>query len=1470
MEENMTSQGEKLLKKRERWKRWKKTFRFLACIVVFCTTYALILPALTVEKNAYCGYEEHAEHSKEAGCFKEVATLICDLPESAGHTHTDECYAVGNVLACGLEEGPDHIHDETCYIQQKTLICQQEESIGHTHSDACYEIKEELTCKKPVHSHTKDCYKKGDEDSEEKEEIAGDPKADTETRSDWESTLKDVELTGDWDKDLIAVAESQLGYRESTRNYMVVDGQKKGYTRYGAWYGNAYGDWCAMFVSFCLHYAEVDKDMMPREAHCQRWINLLKDDEEQAYHYHRREDYLPKVGDLIFFDWDAYKKEEERTSDHIGIVAELIENLSGEVVKVRTIEGNSSDKVQYVTYEINDSSIMGYGELPENPDKDTPPKEQTFEGKDYTVTVSYRQKAHIPDQAKLKVDEILKDTKEYDALIKKASKALDLGENVSAEDNSSTTVTEQITFARFFDIRFELDGEEIEPEDKVDVTISYKDGLAIENEKQTAVVHFADSGTEVLEAELSQTEENKTEEELVDTFSFTQESFSVTGTIVYGNWLPFGEYMIVTQSGNKYYALAANGSAVEVERHGDVFQAVNKSDADLKWIFDETNNGNPCYFHTEGGKYLQTSGGNVNIGSKGGMTITNYDSSNGTWNMYYTSSGWTTTYYFLTFSNGAFRATSSRNTSSQSSGRVWFAQFNPPAVEPDGGPQPGIDAVYDHHKTIDYLGDGKTNAETSLTGDSLEDLYRLKLDMTGISKPVDLLLVVDASGSMKGIKTGDGYTQGMPEVIKFLNGEADGYRFNYNDQITDFDDDSADGFIKEFFNLNSRNRMAIAAFAGTDSADKDWVGKSQNPEFSYTDDAWVVKDWNDIGTPYTSVPVADGYYPNSANKGLFIEDTDWIMGTDYSAGLMVAEDMFDRLKKLGDGGEERIKVMVFLSDGMPTYSIVPTTYTNYPDYKGIHYMRRGQGQNRWYNNSDYSLAEGVEGVNDCYIDSDVTFDHYTQTHPDVVNYSIAFRMENGADDVLKYMGSTDAERSNGANFKTAQTSHDIMDMILGVFRPKDVSITDQLSEYVTFYEEQPDVRVTMTPKAGGDPIVLWTGCNEGTGTDKNTYIYKYYDSNKSLIMEDREIVKSVTYSNTEEGEKITAQFDSEYTLSPEYTYELAFNVKASDEAYDTYAASGYDKTGDQGTDYPDNETRSEQPGLRSNKTAYTRFINDESTNQYVTAAYNHPVIQVDKCELKLLKVDQYDLPLKGAEFTLTRDGEEAGTYTVNANGEVTIPSAVLTSGSYLLKETKAPEKCIATEEELTFRVERGMIIHEDLPEESDWVWCQTPDKVTETVNGKTAYPKNQLYKYELKVINTTSDSPIIDPGSQPEVDSDYEQHKTIDYLGDGEANGLTTVSGEDLYRLNLDITGRSKPIDLLFVIDTSGSMKGSEPAANEGITNGMPEVIKFLNGVGNGTYGYDESVATFDNKNCDGFIKEFFEANNENRLAIAA
>ena len=44
-----------LLKREKRKRRWHRVLSVMMCAVVFWTTYALILPAITKEAEAFCG-----------------------------------------------------------------------------------------------------------------------------------------------------------------------------------------------------------------------------------------------------------------------------------------------------------------------------------------------------------------------------------------------------------------------------------------------------------------------------------------------------------------------------------------------------------------------------------------------------------------------------------------------------------------------------------------------------------------------------------------------------------------------------------------------------------------------------------------------------------------------------------------------------------------------------------------------------------------------------------------------------------------------------------------------------------------------------------------------------------------------------------------------------------------------------------------------------------------------------------------------------------------------------------------------------------------------------------------------------------------------------------------------------------------------------------------------------------------------
>ena len=167
-----------LLEKIRKILRDRRTRKFLtrfvsgvAALVVFVTTYALVLPAITMESQAECGVEAH-QH--DDSCYSE--NLVCGQEESEGHHHTEDCYTVTRELVCPLEEHEhssesgcfaedgslictleEHAHGDFCYKESRELTCGLEESEGHRHTDSCYE--KVLTCGKEVHTHSDACYR---------------------------------------------------------------------------------------------------------------------------------------------------------------------------------------------------------------------------------------------------------------------------------------------------------------------------------------------------------------------------------------------------------------------------------------------------------------------------------------------------------------------------------------------------------------------------------------------------------------------------------------------------------------------------------------------------------------------------------------------------------------------------------------------------------------------------------------------------------------------------------------------------------------------------------------------------------------------------------------------------------------------------------------------------------------------------------------------------------------------------------------------------------------------------------------------------------------------------------------------------------------------------------------------------------------------------------------------------------------
>ena len=198
------------------------------------------------------------------------------------------------------------------------------------------------------------------------------------------------------------------------------------------------------------------------------------------------------------------------------------------------------------------------------------------DGVGYLITLTCGPEAAVPADAELEVREIDSASGEYEDYLAKAMDALREensapGKETGAETDAAIdpeTGSETgeagpedafaISFARFFDVRIAAGGKTIEPAAPVQVTVTYADALDMNEEDTLCAVHFAKSGTQVIQA---------SPDEAQKAVTFMQDSFSVTGTVVTsgGGWPASGASSVMyVKSGNSYYAVAHGGGLHQV------------------------------------------------------------------------------------------------------------------------------------------------------------------------------------------------------------------------------------------------------------------------------------------------------------------------------------------------------------------------------------------------------------------------------------------------------------------------------------------------------------------------------------------------------------------------------------------------------------------------------------------------------------------------------------------------------------------------------------------------------------------------------------------------------------------------------------------------------------------------------------------------------------------------------------------
>lgn len=123
----------RLLKDKERFKKWKRIMLALSCVVVFITVYALTIPAVTLA----CDKEEHV-HTTE--CYDENNELICTKEE---HTHSEDCYEKEEQEQEPVEEENEDV------VQDETQVASNEEVAKPEEEQDTTEGAEQTTTKNP-------------------------------------------------------------------------------------------------------------------------------------------------------------------------------------------------------------------------------------------------------------------------------------------------------------------------------------------------------------------------------------------------------------------------------------------------------------------------------------------------------------------------------------------------------------------------------------------------------------------------------------------------------------------------------------------------------------------------------------------------------------------------------------------------------------------------------------------------------------------------------------------------------------------------------------------------------------------------------------------------------------------------------------------------------------------------------------------------------------------------------------------------------------------------------------------------------------------------------------------------------------------------------------------------------------------------------------------------------------------------
>lgn len=417
--------------------------------------------------------------------------------------------------------------------------------------------------------------------------------------------------------------------------------------------------------------------------------------------------------------------------------------------------------------------------------------------------------------------------------------------------------------------------------------------------------------------------------------------------------------------------------------------------------------------------------------------------------------------------------------------------------------------------------------------------YRLHLGVTGGEQQgLDIVLAIDLSGSMN---DKIGYDKTRLEALKETLGYKEGRK-------------EKNGFIDDLFAQSPNSRFSVVTYSYDSAVELGWT------------------ELGNTGSGKTRIKETIG--------GLKADG-----GTNYEAGLYKT---IETLKERGNSSN--IPVVIFLSDGKPTYYYDPVNEFNEAGEESgkgskidentgdgtIFAAGKFHDEMEKMNGSIYTVGFGIPKL---HWEGDSDKNDYAQYQPEQYLYAISqgLTWETGGDGKLIAPKNNDGTtlETGGAD---AQGLKDAFADILSNLKMENVTISDQLSEFVTFKGDTAgasNVKVQTFRKNQSGELVLQNELQEGRDYESLEF-------------------------NSETG-TIKLIFGKDKKLESGVIYELSFDIQVKDGV----EIQPEDKvTGDPNTDYGKGQISSGKPGVRTNTEGYFTFGEDGTTKIY----YPHPVI----------------------------------------------------------------------------------------------------------------------------------------------------------------------------------------------------------------------------------------------------------------------